>query len=342
MSAKKINSPRSPGIGVFNHFPRQRFRPYGEIKEATPDDTMVEKANTINCEYLALSELADTVSSNKDILRTLLSSLDTQTIMTKVEQLDETVNMFNTRCETPVKSSDVHKLLKYSIADPSDNTDSTFDAMEHLGMIMYVIGSHQKQLRALVRNTADYSKKCQDLPAKHEFKLNPGLKSLKSWLSTESVTQLVKPTTISQTYRRNLLAELGSDTDTEDDTRGKKDKRGKGKGKKRMEKQPSVSSLSSDMSDDDIPPAPKPSSTKRKAQELELSDDDLADAGPSGESNWEPTSQREQQLYKDKTKSKKAKKKEEKLTFTHNTYTLQTFPSRIHIYCFRHNMFNSD
>ena len=155
--------------------------------------------------------------------------------------------------------------------------------MEHLGMIMYVIASHQKQLRALVRNTADYSKKCQDLPAKHEFKLNTGLKSLKSWWSTESVTQLVKPTTISQTYRRNLLAELGSDTDTEDDTRGKRDK--EGKRKKRMQKRPSVSSLSSDTSDDDIPRAPKPPSTKHKAQELELSDDDLADASPSGESN---------------------------------------------------------
>lgn len=75
-----------------------------------------------------------------------------------------------------------------------------------------------------------------------------------------------------------------------------------------MQKKPSVSSLSSDTSDDDIPPAPKPPSTKRKAQELELSDDDLADAGPSGESNWEPTSQREQQSNKDSTKSKKKKK----------------------------------
>lgn len=38
MSAKKGYSPRSaPGVGFFNHFPRQRLRPYGEIKEATPD-----------------------------------------------------------------------------------------------------------------------------------------------------------------------------------------------------------------------------------------------------------------------------------------------------------------
>jgi len=233
------------------------------------------------------------------------------TIMTKVEQLDAIVNMFNTRCETPVTSSDVHKLLKYSIPNPSENTDSTFDTMEHLGMIMYVIASHQKQLRALVRNTAEYSKKCQDLPAKHEFKLNPGLRSLKTWWSTESVTQLVKPAAISQTYRRNLLAELGSDTETDDEDQDKKDKKGKGKGKgkKTKEKTPSISSLSSDTSDDDIPPPPKPPSTKRKSQQLDLSDDDLADAGPSGESNWAPSSQRQEQSDKQKTKPKKAKKK---------------------------------
>ena len=123
----------------------------------------------------------------------MLTSLDTQTIMEKVEQLDETVKMFNTRCDIPVKRSDVHNLLKYSIDDASENTDSTFDTMEHVGMMMYVIASHQKQLRALVRNTAEYSKKCQDLPAKHDFKLNPNLKSLKSWWSAESVTQLTKP-----------------------------------------------------------------------------------------------------------------------------------------------------
>ena len=170
----------------------------------------------------------------------MLTSLDTHTIMEKVKQLDETVKMFNTRCDIPVKSSDVHTLLKYSIDDANDNTDSTFDAMEHLGMVMYVIASHQKQVRALVRNTAEYSKKCQDLPAKHDFKLNPNLESLKSWWSTESVTQLTKPTTISQSYRRNLLAKLGSDTDTEEDTHSKKNKKDKHKGKKRMEKEPSV------------------------------------------------------------------------------------------------------
>lgn len=184
---KQGYSPRTvPGVSFFNHFPRQRLRPYGEIKEATPDSTMVEKVNTINCEYLsrpsvALSELADTVTSNKDMLREMLLSLHIHTVLAKVDQLDKNVKMFNTRVDIPVKNPDVHRLLKYAIDDENDTTDQTFDSMEHLGMMLYVIGSKQKQLRAPVRNTTVYSKKYQDLPAKHEFKLNPNLKSLKSW-----------------------------------------------------------------------------------------------------------------------------------------------------------------
>ena len=78
-----------------------------------------------------------------------------------------------------------------------------------------------------MRNTTEYSRKCQDLPAKHDFKLNPKLKSLKTWWSAKSVTQVTKPTTILRTYRRNLLAELGSDTDADEDTRNRKTKKAK-------------------------------------------------------------------------------------------------------------------
>lgn len=317
MSASKQGySPRTvPGVSFFNHFPRQRLRPYGEIKEPTPDGTMVEKANTINCEYtsrpsVALSELAETITSNKDMLREMLTSLDVHTVMTKLDELDDTVKMFNTRVDLPVRSSDVHRLLKYAIDDENDTTDQTFDTMEHLGMMLYIIGSHQKQLRALVRNPTDYSKKCQDLPAKHEFKLNPNLKSLKSWWSAEAVTQESRPTSISATYRRNLLAELGSDTDSAEDARARKNKKGKGKGKKRPAAEPSISSLSStDLSDNDNISPPRPSQRKRKVQEHTLSDNDFPQAGPSGESNWEPSTSQPEPQTKEKNRPKKAKKK---------------------------------
>lgn len=83
MSAKKQGySPRSlQGVSFFKHFPRQRLRPYGEIKEATPDSIMLEKATRLNCEYVlrpsvALSEMADTISSNVGILTESLRNAD--------------------------------------------------------------------------------------------------------------------------------------------------------------------------------------------------------------------------------------------------------------------------
>ena len=101
MSAKKSGySPRSvQGVNFFHHFPRQRLRPYGEIKEPTADRQ---------------------------------------------------------------QNSGVHRLLKYAI------TDDTFDKMEHLGMLLHVMGSHQKQLCALIRNSVEYSRKCEQLPAAHD------------------------------------------------------------------------------------------------------------------------------------------------------------------------------
>lgn len=79
-----------------------------------------------------------------------------------------------------------------------------------------------------------------------------------------------------------MLAELGSDTDSDGNARTRKNKKGKGKAKKRPVREPSISSLSStDLSDDDDIPPPKPSGRKRKPQQHTLSDDDLAEAGPS-------------------------------------------------------------
>ena len=169
------------------------------------------------------------------------------------------------KCSTlEVKSSDVHRLLKFAIDDENDTTDQTFDSMEHLGMMLYVIGSHQKQLRALVRNTAEYSRKCQDLPAKHDFQLNPNLKSLKTWWTAETVTTETGPKAITSAYRRNLLAKLGTETDSDEDAHTRKKKKGKGKSKQLVTKQPSISSTpSSNLSDDDDISPPKPHGSYR-------------------------------------------------------------------------------
>ena len=261
-----------------------------------------ESKRKYNCEHIthpivALSEMADTISSTKNILKDMLTSVDMHSILAKVDAMEKTVKMFNTRSELPITNSDVHRLLKYSIDDENDDTDTTFDT------IMYVIGSHQKQLRALVRNTAEYSRKCQDLHAKHKFKLNPNLKSLKASWTAETVTTETRPKAITSTYRRNLLEELGSETESEEDGHKHK-KKGKGKGKNRVSKAPSISSSSSSSSDDDNISPPKQSPRKRKSSPLHL-----AEAGPSVESNWLPPSQQDPPQTKGKATAKKAKKK---------------------------------
>ena len=90
--------------------------------------------------------------------------------------MDQIVKMFNTHSDLPVTNSDIQCLLKYAIAEDDEESDETFDKMEHLGMLLYVLGSHQRQLRSLMRKPADCSRKCEELPVKHEFKVNPNIK----------------------------------------------------------------------------------------------------------------------------------------------------------------------
>ena len=128
-------------------------------------------------------------------------------------------------------------------------------------------------------------KKCQDLPVKHDFKLNPTLKTLKSWWASETVTAESKVTAISSSRRKNLLADLGSDRDSDNETTSRKKKKTKSK----PQKEPKPSTSSSLTSSDEKQPPPKKSASKRKAPQLELSDDDLGvDEELSGTSVWSP------------------------------------------------------
>ena len=188
--------------------------------------------------------------------------------------MNDIVKMFDTKSELPVTNLGVHRLLKYAITDDDD----TFDKMEHLGMLLYVMGSHQKQSRALIRNPVEYSRKCEQLPAAHDFKVDPTLKSLKNWWASEIVTTHSKPTAITSTHRRNLLADLGSDTESDGETANCKKKESKSK----PQKPPSPSSSSLSSTDDKASPPKQP--------ELHLSFDDDPDSqpGPFNTAVWSP------------------------------------------------------
>lgn len=132
----------------------------------------------------------------------MLRDLDEGQILREVDKMNGIVKMFVTKSELSVSNSQVHRLLKCAITDDEEQPDDAFDKMEHLGKLLYVMGSHQKQLRALIRNPTEYSRKCEKLLAVHDFKVNPTFKSLKSCWASEIVTTQSKPTVISSKYTR--------------------------------------------------------------------------------------------------------------------------------------------
>ena len=305
-------SPRTvQGVQYFSHFPRQRLKPYGEIKEPTSDSVMVEKASRLNCEYVirpsvALSEMADTVASNMQTLRDNLRSLDEAKIIAEVEKMNEVTKMFDTHSKDPVTPSDVRNLLRYCVDDGTEGeSDTVFDKMEHVGMLMYVIGSQQKQLRSLVRNPQEYSRKCDNLSVRHEFKNNPNLKTLKNWWVSETTTVKTQTTVLTPTARKNLLADLGSDSDSDDAPKQSK----KQKAKKNVQ-QEVLSSPSSTSSDEEPPPPPKKASKKRKNPLLELAEEDLG--GPLAPSDVAHCSSSELPQATDTSAKRRSKRKKSK------------------------------
>ena len=83
-------------VNYFNHFPRQRLIPYGQVSESTPDKTMVDKANLINCEYLlrpkiGMSEFAETVQTNMFTVESKLENMNSDLIRDEIYKLDEVI-----------------------------------------------------------------------------------------------------------------------------------------------------------------------------------------------------------------------------------------------------------
>ena len=116
--------------------------------------------------------------------------------------------------------------LKICIDDDTEGeSDAVLDKMEHVGMLMYVIGSQQKQLRSLVRNAPEYSRKCDNLSVRHEFKNNPTLKTLKNWWVSETATVKTQTTVLTPTARKNLIADLGSESESDQASKKSKKKR---------------------------------------------------------------------------------------------------------------------
>lgn len=85
-------------------------------------------------------------------------------------------------------------------------------------MILHVVGSHVKQVRALVWEPEEYSKKCDHLNAREEFKVNPNIKTLRTWWITQTVTSEKTFTPATSSGKKSLFEELESSASSEDES----------------------------------------------------------------------------------------------------------------------------
>ncbi|PFX22091.1 hypothetical protein AWC38_SpisGene13380 [Stylophora pistillata] len=160
-----------------------------------------------------------------------LENINCDSMRNEIYKLDEVMNVFNTKNDCIVTNKGVRNALKYFIEDNSDR-DEVFDNMEHQGMMIYTIASHQKQVRALVRDPKVYSLKCENLNASEGFKSNPSVTTLKEWRRKELGTEQVKVSEKISTSRKSLLEELGGSSVSEDETHSKLQKSDAGKKRK--------------------------------------------------------------------------------------------------------------
>ena len=146
------------GVNVFNHFPRFFLRPYGEVKpEHTSKEHCLKNIDVHNCEFLkrpqvALSEIADTVSSNLQQLDHLFERSTPEVVMPELRRFNDLIANFNTRSGHLTTEGMIHDPLTYVISDDDDedsdelSKDDIFD-----GHIMYLIGNHYRHMRLFVR-----------------------------------------------------------------------------------------------------------------------------------------------------------------------------------------------
>ena len=216
------------GVNFFNHFPRFFLRPYGEVKpEHTSEDHCLKNINMRNCDFLkrpqiALSEMADTVSSSLQQLDHLFERLTPEMVMPELRRFNDLSTNFNTKSGHLTTEGMMHDLLTYVVTDDDDedsdelSKDDIFDGIEMMGHIMYLIGNHYRHMRLFVRNPAEYAQRC-DLALNHEFKQKPTLGSLNNWWIEKTVSTgsggLFSKGRKKQSSSQQLLQELGERPD---------------------------------------------------------------------------------------------------------------------------------
>ena len=98
MHAAKYNSPRqAPAVQYYNHFPNTFLRPYCKVDKPVTEGKIMTDAKPINCEWfgrpsIAVSEMAESICENVDVIERGLSDLTAHEVGTNLRQLADTMN----------------------------------------------------------------------------------------------------------------------------------------------------------------------------------------------------------------------------------------------------------
>lgn len=213
-------TPSKSGVKFLKQFPKNFLRPYGPVEEAPDEDRVFRRIQNDSCEWLArpkvaLSEFAETISSNMKILKNSTSSILDKAGIREFEAAFSNVNQhlprLNTRVDQETRKEDIKAFLKFAC---DDDVDSIIDEAFQVGGALFLMSIQAILARTLVRNSERYATAFNPAESNaniEKFKCDKSLVALKQLLISTCVHKKEVPKETST--KRKLFALIDSEED---------------------------------------------------------------------------------------------------------------------------------
>ena len=201
MHAAKYNSPRwALAVQYYNHFPKTFLRPYGKVDKPVTEGKIMTDAKPINCEWfgrpsIAVSEMAESICENVDVIERGLSDLTANEVGTNLRQLADTMNALNKRNQIAPQPHDISAFMRYILDDQEGNKEAFFEKLEVLGNAMYLTAIQYKMSKTIFHNLDWYTNMlntCDGTDA--DLKRNADIRTMKDFLVNQCVEVVHTPT----------------------------------------------------------------------------------------------------------------------------------------------------
>lgn len=153
----------SRGVNFFKQFSRQFLRPYGQVEKSPNDITVYKRIKPFTCQWLlrpkvALSELADTILKNYDVLQNakilkpeFLEFLNNELLGI----IDNLRRLIHGNDQQP-RMHDVVETLKFLYRE-NEEFDTRVDQMFQIGGALFLMTTQIIVARTVVRTPEQYA-----------------------------------------------------------------------------------------------------------------------------------------------------------------------------------------